>query len=229
MSIETRDNRPPETANSMLADDRVATILRDIGCPACGYNLRGLHGPIVECPECGQRCDVPRMVAARWTGPWWKAPGFNTVLMPTVWLLVSFISMTIVSLVLDSAAAIVAIPLVFLGLLAFLGFLLWRAWQLFASMRGVWLALLGHVIFAGYGVGVIGAVGFILVIILTLIDVWDRTSLTWEQAWVVGLNLLFALLCGVVTWLCRRGERFIAGQCIKRYLAKRRGEVAVDG
>jgi len=223
MSSEAGANPPPQPAHPAVADDRVATILRDIECPSCGYNLRGLHGPIVDCPECGQRCDVPRMVAARWTGPWWKAPGFNTVLMPTAWLLMSFIAVVIVSVSLETTVATIVVPVVVIGLTIFFGFLMWRSWKLFGGVRGVWLALLGHVILVGYGLGIVGVISFLLGVILTVADVIDRSGRGWAQVGLIGGNLLLVLLCGVMVWGCRRGEWFIAEQCIKRHLAKRRG------
>jgi len=57
-------------------------------------------------------------------------------------------------------------------------------------------------------------------------DVINRSAWSWEQGWLIGGNMLLVLVCGVIVWGCRMGERFIARQCINRYLAKRRGLVA---
>ncbi len=52
---------------------RVYAVDRDLPCPACGYNLRGLMRPI--CPECG--ADVEEFVRVIETSPrrWrvWRA------------------------------------------------------------------------------------------------------------------------------------------------------------
>ncbi len=40
--------------------DRRWLLIRDIPCLACKYNLRGLVGPIVLCPECGHGNDLRR-------------------------------------------------------------------------------------------------------------------------------------------------------------------------
>ena len=58
------------------ASDQGLSILdRDVACPDCGYNLRGLSREIADCPECGLRCDVAKLLTRRWDQPWYKAPG----------------------------------------------------------------------------------------------------------------------------------------------------------
>ena len=48
-----------ETAESNLAPDW-SSITRDIKCPMCDYNLRGLIAP--TCPECGYRFQWDRVL-----------------------------------------------------------------------------------------------------------------------------------------------------------------------
>jgi hypothetical protein len=49
--------RPPhEQVTLYLAD-------RDVACPGCGYNLRGIRG--LSCPECSAPLSLDRLVAAR--------------------------------------------------------------------------------------------------------------------------------------------------------------------
>lgn len=55
----------------MNEQDRLIGYLhgRDVPCPECGYNLRGLQG--TECPECGQPVTIGRIKYHRpspWTG-----------------------------------------------------------------------------------------------------------------------------------------------------------------
>ncbi len=47
-------------------DDTLVGFLseRDVACPGCGYNLRGLVGRV--CPECG------KPAASLFARPWWK-------------------------------------------------------------------------------------------------------------------------------------------------------------
>ena len=39
-------------------EELVKAIQRDLLCPQCEYNLRGLYGDTVSCPECVAVCDV---------------------------------------------------------------------------------------------------------------------------------------------------------------------------
>lgn len=212
------DRQHVESDPTAAADrpaDRVATILRDITCPGCEYNLRGLHGPIVDCPECGRRCDAPKMVAARWTGPWWKAPQFNTVLMPSTWAVLSYLGVGVM-FALDLGPMALAIRgAAFMAALAVWAVLMGMAWRLFAGPWGLALALLAHVLIAGYLTGVLGVVITVTVSVLNARD-GDHLSLLF----LLPLTAVFAGVIG----LCRLGERFIAGQCIKRHLARLRGE-----
>ncbi len=45
-------------------EERVNEIQQDLDCPHCEYNLRGLLGDVVSCPECGEICDVAKLVTA---------------------------------------------------------------------------------------------------------------------------------------------------------------------
>lgn len=40
-------------------------VRRDVACPNCDYNLRGLQGLMVRCPECGMIWDVIDLAAMR--------------------------------------------------------------------------------------------------------------------------------------------------------------------
>jgi hypothetical protein len=60
--VSGRDS--PESFESFVAE-------RDVACPICGYNLRGMRGPV--CPECGAGVDFgvfrkfgPRAKTYRW-------------------------------------------------------------------------------------------------------------------------------------------------------------------
>ncbi|UCD28300.1 MAG: hypothetical protein JSV03_14630 [Planctomycetota bacterium] len=62
-----------------------ATIVDDVFCPVCGYNLRGLPEP--RCPECGGQFDVSELVVSRI--PWAdrKRIGRFRAYWQTIWLI----------------------------------------------------------------------------------------------------------------------------------------------
>jgi hypothetical protein len=60
------DERPTSTAETSP----------DVRCPSCDYLLRGLPGAIVTCPECGESCDVPKLIARRRTD-WMTSPVYR--------------------------------------------------------------------------------------------------------------------------------------------------------
>ena len=45
---------PGSDSKAAVATDAAGTIEEDIYCLTCGYNLRGLSGDPVRCPECGE-------------------------------------------------------------------------------------------------------------------------------------------------------------------------------
>jgi hypothetical protein len=185
-------------------------IREDVACPRCQYNLRGLVGDVVRCPECGTRCDVARLVSRRWTQPWYRAPGFSRVLYPAVWV---YVCVIVIGAVLRSSVApfrpawiafLCCCPVVWLVLMC-------RSWRVFEDVRGVWLPVFGHLLLAGYLAGAVGTLWMGVLAVLTLIEGEMNGALV-----IVGGGLLFGLLFAI----CRRGERYIAGECIRRYLSR---------
>jgi hypothetical protein len=62
--------------------DRIGQIRDELRCLSCRYPLRGLNGDIVTCPECGRAHNVANIIANRWRGRWYRAPGFNLLATP---------------------------------------------------------------------------------------------------------------------------------------------------
>lgn len=186
----------------------VEDIQQDVACPQCEYNLRGLRGSIVGCPECGATVDVARLIARQWTGPWYKVPGLNRLYYPVAWLAVgALLAAPLVPAVMSfgggEAAFALAAPVYFGGWLV----LIQRAHALFNYCgAGITLSLLGHVLFAGY---IAGAVGMIWGIVYMFSEPTFYGVLTCVISFIAGVGLILA---------ARRGERFIGGRCIKRYL-----------
>jgi len=128
---------PDAEPHSHLAENR-----RDIACPGCDYNLRGLRGDVVTCPECGATCDIGQLVARRWTKPWYYAPGLNWVMLPCAYALRVALSTRFIDV--DKSTVLAVAVLLLIGWLL----LMYRAWRVFRSPVGVALALLMHVALA---------------------------------------------------------------------------------
>ena len=192
--------------------DKAAAIRGELRCPQCDYSLRGLAGNIVTCPECGLLCDIARMVTSRWIGPWWEAPGYTRLVRPVAWAVFAAAGCFVASgsivqsrfdttVVISMIGVLLAIPIIWMALM-------WHAHRLFPDGRGLPLALLAHALFAGYLAATIGiAAGLIQL-------VWGFNPGRLIVA-IVILPLMIALF-----WLCRRGERYIAEQCIRKYVAE---------
>jgi hypothetical protein len=207
---EPEHNEQP--AATVPADDTANDIVIDVGCPDCGYNLRGLPGPVVNCPECGLRSDVPELAARQWNKPWYRAPGFNTLMWPAGWMWsVGIIGLPMVETFVPSDILSYAAGLLFVVVWFWL---MVRAWKLLSGSVGLWLALLSHVLVAGYLVGTVGVISVVLLAISEATD-WNADTLS-----VVYTSLAFAAFA-LLLWGSRRVERAIAGVCIRHYLLRR--------
>jgi hypothetical protein len=191
---------------------QVETIRRELRCPECGYDLRGQLGEIVTCPECGFRCDIGRLISERWTGPWQMAPGYSSLLVPVGWLMIGTI--------LAGGAHIfdrheIGLPARTIAVVS-AGGLGWIALLLLLSMRHlvrhpITLSLLAHGLLVGYVLTLLG-------LIWAVTGVFQAATYAERSLWI-GIALVTIPLFIV----CRRGERFIAEQCIRGHLRWRIG------
>lgn len=73
---------PGAELRALLAD-------RDVACPGCGYNLRGLAGEVR--PECG------RLAALAFVRPWWKFTSIERAFVGgIVWSLIAIAGLVII-------------------------------------------------------------------------------------------------------------------------------------
>ncbi len=203
----TDEERQPDHAQSTEA-----CIDIDIACPDCEYNLRGLPGPVVSCPECGLRSDVPVLASRQWDKPWYRAPGFNTLMGPAALFTIGWFLGPIVSGLLGhNQAATYAVMLLAAGLWVWL---MIRAAKLLGGPVGIWLALLSHLLVIGYLASLLGIISMVVITIRALvIQQVDTLS-------AVYVSLGFAVFL-LIIWGCRRIERAIAGVCIRHHLRRR--------
>lgn len=178
-------------------------------------------GPLVDCPECGQRVDLVRLATRRWDKPWYKAPGYNFLSLPAVWALVGTLGMVLFSLVaseaLRPAPFVFWYPLVvvsFTGMIVLIAWsaLLWLAYRRFGrDARAVWYALLGHVALGGYLAGVVMLAGGLITALLGM----SRSTATASGVFI-GCAVFVGGIALFVT--ARFAERASAKFCIRKWL-----------
>jgi hypothetical protein len=188
-------------------------IRRDLACPACQYNLRGLRGSIVTCPECGAACDVVDLVTKRWDDPWYRAPGYNRVMMPAAWTLLSAVTLLVLWPTASSPGGhVVSLLSAALLLAAVQAALVAGVWRLFNGAIGVVFVLLAHVLLAGYLVGVFGLLASLMGALVGLFEG------AWAQALVFTVTSCSA---AVIVAACQQGEMMIARACIRQHFSKK--------
>ena len=184
-------------------------VLRNVFCPKCQYNLRGLSGNQVRCPECGNDCNITQLVSMKWTKPWYRAPYFNSLSIP----IFAGVSSYLAVLVLDFNFPAIGI----FQQMATFGFLGWLGsfyfpYRVFKSARGILLSILMHLVFLGYAVG---STTF-LICIMTLIAGIATSTLAMASEFLTAIFFLIGSM--FVLWLSRKGEKFVAYKCIDHYL-----------
>jgi hypothetical protein len=188
-------------------------IRQDLACPGCGYNLRGLAGDVVNCPECGQSCDVAKLVKWNWAGSLHRAPGLNTLAWPAIWLVMGSVTIGCLlaralrlfdALVYGHGWRLTLLVFTVLCTAAILPVWMWlmyRAWRNWRGVGGLGLALLAHAIVGAFVVGPLCAG--------TCPWWWKR-----NPAATLGVVLVGVFFC----WAGYQGYRYLAEQCIRRYL-----------
>lgn len=199
----------------------VEMIRQDLACPACGYNLRGLPGAVVTCPECGTVCDVATLVTEQWTQSWWKAPGFNVIIGPAATLMVGVV-LTLLAIALSSTQLMSPwFAVIFAVVVVSYWCYLWHGvYRRFGDAWSLLLTLLAHAIATGM---IVSAIAMIMTALFCLLEFMRSPDLI-----RVATYALVFLIAIVTLFFCRKGEKFIAGHCIRLHLASRAKEAASD-
>lgn len=185
--------------------DTIETIRADLCCPQCEYNLRGLSGAVVDCPECGHACDLAYLISLRNRLAWYTAPGYFRLVLPIWWIVLVVICTAMLVFAVDESTASAMMPAVYFAAFAVWVWLLIRCWQHYQSVHGVVLAVLMHFVYAAYMLG--GLMSF--------------SSLLLLGNGTVGLfQALLALVAGIwMIFLARKAQLYVARRCIARYFA----------
>jgi len=209
-----------EVSRTVMSSAQSGLLDRDIACPGCAYNLRGLGAGDVVCPECGLASNVPRLLTRRWDKPWYRAPGYNKLCLPAAWLVASLLLLVVLS-ILNAltrgqywAAFFAGWGLVTAAV--WVGLLVW-VWRSMAGLASAGYALLSHVALGGYLVGVPLFIGGFAWAIAWVVDVFSQRPMAGKQH---GLSVVL-LLGGFVLFVFGRWiERVVAGHCIRLYLRR---------
>lgn len=136
--------------------EHLEEIQGDLECPACQYNLRGLRGEVVQCPECGMSVNVAHLIARRWQIAWNKAPGYTKIAGPVLPAAVGALVFIAFLLVVVDRAGYIPPQAVITMLSIVLGFLLiwlYQIWRIYMTLDGIWgvrMCLVAHLVLAGY-------------------------------------------------------------------------------
>jgi hypothetical protein len=192
---------------SQAPKNQVDQIREDLACPDCQYNLRGLSGTFVSCPECGMTVDVAQLVTQQWTRPWHKAPGYNRLAYPIVIAAMGLPFAMVIGINMKSeygAGVLVTIVL----LIA----LLVTIWIARKDGYEAWV----HCVFL-----IPPVIGGYLTCVFVIIGAVVNLVSAIESGDLAGFFLSVMMVLGAIGafWGCRKLDRYIAGRCIARYLA----------
>lgn len=185
---------------------QINRIRHDLACLECGYNLRGLRGDEVTCPECGTTFDVAELIMRQWIGPWQRAPGYGRLLGPVVVFSIGAVLAMYPLIIELGENRFPVFSLGVLGVTAVPWAILMHRLARGGSEERVWLALLAHLLLLGYAGG---AIGLVVAGVSLILDFDPLAAPAMIAAMVV---------CGAIVYGCRRGEIYIANRCIRRYL-----------
>jgi hypothetical protein len=215
-SLTAESVEHPTTQKTGIKPSAIEQVLQDVYCPNCQYNLRGMLGNDVQCPECGEACDIAKLVAIQWTKPWHKAPYFNKLCLPLFFCILVMFALPVVAFTIaDFRMHYLFLLMCFAGWLACLAI----PYHIFKSWVGVWLSLLLHASFAGL-IG--GAYTFVICSIWIFVEPSIRITKR-DNKWLIIYAALIVLSLFVI-WLSRKAEKFVARKCINRYLERIRGK-----
>jgi hypothetical protein len=197
--------------------NRIDEIQRDIACPNCQYNLRGLSGAVVNCPECGTECDIARLIARKWTGPWYHAPGLMKLTLPAALVYVAVIGRLVWAFAAAAQNSQLGFSMLtgvtdvafYFAVIAGWTWLARRAWDVFGNRESILHVLLVHAIVLGYMAAIVGGCYF-LMRILDLYLSANKPIPLWNWFALIGWVALF--------FVAQRTERFMGLRCIVAHL-----------
>ncbi len=193
---------------SERGEAHIQTIMESLACPDCSYDLRGLTGEVVTCPECGREVHVANYVAAQWKKRWQAAPLYNVLALPLAWITVAGIATLIAAGTSQHEHVgwmlLGGLIIIVMGWIPLIGYVTRR----FGSIEGLWLALAVHLTLPGY----IGGLVAFLAGSLGTASVFGRVRAGMLHTAMTAIAGMAAIAVAYAI------ERFVARRCIRRHL-----------
>ena len=150
---------------------------------------------------------LAKLIVRQWTGPWYRAPGYQRILMPVAWLWIGgWVVLYTVVVELAGARPPVVGFVLGMALLGAWGGSLWRLRKMMPEGGAIRLSALAHGLTLGYIAGIGGMIWI----------VHGALVAGSVARWAIVVPAVGPLVVLVV--LCRRGEKYIAQRCIRQYL-----------
>jgi len=186
-----------------------------VPCPECEYDLRGLPGKVIACPECGarwRRAVLQQPVT-------WPFRGAEVLVQPLGWAFGCLFGGSLLAIAVSSVVDVLRLLTVVLVVsVAAWGVALGHVWWKFASVKWVLYSLAMQTVVLVYVLGVLIAPLLFLVGLGRLIA-WKPDGLVW---------LFMAGLCVALVCLSYRVDKVIGRKCHRWYLQQRARVEAVE-
>ena len=195
---------------------------QDVGCPQCGYNLRGLGSDDVVCPECGLGSNVAQLMLRKWDKPWYRAPKYNTICIPAAVVLLGMLgwlfTLAFIEIAMSGGSGMMITTVWIVGgLTCWIAAMAW-IWQKMDGVASACFALLAHVPIVGYLASLVLFLGGLIMAINSIAD-FDVAQRGPEWPGVIGGIIMLIGGIGVFA-LSRWIERLVASHCIRLYLRR---------
>lgn len=202
--------------------DSASVLEQDVGCPGCGYNLRGLGSDVVDCPECGLRNDVAVLLVRRWDKPWYRAPRYSLLCMPAATAFLAFLGWLLSIAVIDTdlthlTHSMAAAAWLGIGLLGWVAAMAW-VWNKLDQHLSAGFALLVHLSIVGYVGGLIFTLFGAGTLIAVIID--GKDGFVDSDPLSLAVYALMLIGGAAAIFVGRLIERIGAQHCIRLYLRR---------
>ncbi len=200
-------HRRLQTAESLLTAGLV--------CPACGYSLVGLRGPIIQCPECGTTCDINHIIKHARID-WFRNSQYQMLSRPPMVISAG----GLICLLLAVAFGLNPVTGSLVSFIACITILIWTIMLAIIMIREgdveiLWLLILLHVVYVGFVVLVLGAMITFVIMAIRVVDAIGQNQTA--SAVVAAATAIAACGIGMGSLMALRAlDRYVGRRCIRR-------------